>query len=221
MPNSARETMGEGDLLIFRSYKAGDRRRVWIDNQYWWTESGKWRVERLTESTLTLQPIIDEQTIIPFNNVACSLCPSIIEPRDGSSSGSSQTLNAILQSPEMLSPSDDLTTPSLALHISVSDDSDTPIYTTQHHFVSSPTSDTRRPHHRLRGYRSDSTESTDKLGSEEISRLTRDHDMSLVTGTWSSQFPSIGLSHDEKTVTVSIYPVAPEYFSRHEKRRRM
>jgi hypothetical protein len=33
MPNFVRETMEESESLIFRSYKAEDRRRVWIDNQ--------------------------------------------------------------------------------------------------------------------------------------------------------------------------------------------
>ena len=61
-------------------------------------------------------------------------------------------LDAVLQSPEMLSPSpsDDRTTPSLH-NIPLSVDSDSPIYTTQAPFVS-PTADTRRPHHRLLGY---------------------------------------------------------------------
>lgn len=31
--NSVRETAEEGELLIFRSHKAEDRCRVWIDNQ--------------------------------------------------------------------------------------------------------------------------------------------------------------------------------------------
>lgn len=177
----------------------------------------------------------DEQIIIPFNNVACSLYPSIIEPRYGSSSSSSQTLDTVFQSPEMLSPSDDRTTPSL--HISVSDDSNKPIYAA--HIVSSPTADTRRPHpgHRIRAYRSDSTESTDKLGSGEISRLTRD--MTLVAG--SSQLSidlSTVLSHEGTTISsptcvgdhwqgtpvlslIDIYPVPPEKFSRHEKRQKM
>ena len=63
----------------------------------------------LSRSTLTLQelqPITNEQ-IIPLNNLALSLYPSTIERHDGSSSGPSQTLNAILQSPEILSPSED------------------------------------------------------------------------------------------------------------------
>ena len=181
--------------------------------------SGGWTT---TESTLTfkLQPITDEQIIIPINNVACSLYPSIIGPREGSSSSSSQTLDAVMQCPEMLSPSDDRTTPSL--HISVSDDSNTPIYiTTQAHLVSSPTSDPRRPHHRLRGYRSDSTESTDKLGSGEISRLSRD--MTLVAGS-STTVSSPNCVEDQGTLVLSpkdLYPVAPENFSRHEKRRKM
>ena len=131
---------------------------------------------------------------------------------------------------EMLSPSDVQTTPSL--HISVSDDSDSAIYTTQPHFVSSPTADTRRPHHRLRGY---SSESIDRLGSGEISRLTRD--MTLVVG--SSELPfdlSTGLFHKGSMISSptcvegqgtpvltpnDIYPVAPENFSRYEKRRKM
>lgn len=190
-----------------------------------------------------MQPIIDEQ-IIPLNNVACSLYPSIIEPHDGSSSSSSQTLDVldvVLQSPEMLSVSSyDRTTPSH--RISVPDDSNLPnlpIYTTQRHFVSSPTADTRpsRPHHRLRGYRSDSTESTDKLGSGEISRLTLARDMTLVAGSPQLSFDlSTGLSHEGTTICsptcvedqrtpvsspIDIYPVAPENFSRHEKRRKM
>ena len=179
--------------------------------------------------------------IIPLNNVACSLYPStsIIVPHDGSSSSSSQTLDTVLQSPEMLSPSDDGTTPSLH-SIAVSDDSDSLIYATQPHFVSSPTAETRRPHHRLRGYRSDSTESTDisdVLSSGEISRLTRD--MTLVERSSQLSFDlSTGLSHegtrifsptcqcgeDQGTPVLSpydIYPVAPENFLRYEKRRKM
>ena len=176
-----------------------------------------------------MQPIIDEQVTIPLNNVACSLFPSIIEPRDGSS----QTLDTVLQSPEMLSPSEDRTTPTL--HISASDDSDVPIYTGQPHFVSSPTVDTRRLHYRQRGYRSDSTESIDRLGSGEISRSTRD--MTLVAGSSELSFDlSTGHSHEGTTISSptfveyegtpalspdDIYPVAPEKISRHEKRRKM
>ena len=187
---------------------------------------------------MLLQPIIDEQIIIPLNNIAYSLHPSIIGPQYGSSSSSSQTLDAVLQSPEMLSPSHSRrTTPSL--QISVSDDSDFPIYTAQRHFVSSPT-DTRRPspRHLLQGYRSDSTEPTDKLGSGDFSRISRD--MTLVAG--SSQLSldlSTGLSllsHAGTTtpsptcvghqgtpaLTINdIYPVAPENFERYEKRRKM
>ena len=133
----------------------------------------------------------------------------------------------------MLSPSDDETTPSLHI-ISVSGDSDSPIYTTQPHFSSFPAADTRRPHHRLLGYRSDSTESTDMLGSEEISRLT--HDMTLVARSSQLTFDfSTGISHDGTTISSStvedqgtpvlsrnnIYPVAPENFLRHVKRRKM
>ena len=119
----------------------------------------------------------------------------------------------------------------------MSDDSNQPIYTAQRHFVSSPTTDTRRlrlHHHRQLGYRSDSTESTDKLGSGEIFRL---RDMTLVAE--SSQLSidlSTRLSHegtavssptcveDEETPVpspIEICPVAPEKFSRHEKRRKM
>ena len=143
----------------------------------------------------------------------------------------------------MLSPSDDPTTPSLH-NISASDDSDPPI-TTQPHLVSFPAADTRRPHHRLLGYRSDSTESTDMHGSEEISRLT--YGMTLVTKSSQLSFDlSTGLSlrgmidisleivENQGTPVLSqnniypvalsrndIYPVAPENFSRHAKRRKM
>ena len=182
--------------------------------------------------------------IIPFNNVACSLYPStIIVPHDGSSSSSSETLDTVLQSPEMLSPSDDGTAPSLHTNIYVPDDSDSLTYTTQPHFVSSPTADTRRPHpgHRLRGYRSGSTESTDigdVLGSGEISRLTRD-DMTLVARSSQLSFDlSTEVSHEGTTMSSltcqygedqgtpvlspnDIYPIAPELFSRYEKRRKM
>ena len=132
----------------------------------------------------------------------------------------------------MLSPSDDRTTPSL--HISLSDDSDHdtpgpgPIFAKD--LVSSPTAAyTRRPHHHgLRGY-SDSTESTEILGSGDFSRLTRD--MTLVAG--SSFDHSTGFSHEGTTVSgptcvgtpvlspIDVYPVAPEFFTRHEKRRKM
>ena len=182
------------------------------------------------KSTLTLpQRIIDKQLIIPLKNVACSLYPSIIEPEDGSSSSSSQTLDAVLQSPEVLSPSSDRNTPSL--HRSVSDDSDSPIYATQLNFVSSPTVDTRRSHHRLRGYRSDSTESTDSLGSGEISRLSRDltlvEEFDLSTGLSSligTTISSPTCVEDQGTLALSpigVYPVAPEFFLRYEKRRKM
>ena len=179
-----------------------------------------------------MQPIINKQIIIPLNNVAYSLHPSIIEPHDGLSSSSSQTLNAVLQSPEILSPSDDQTSPS-SLRISVSDVSNKPIYTTQPHFVSSPIAETRRPgsHHRLRGY-SDSTGSTERLDSREISSLTRD--MTLVAGSSHlSLDPSTRFSHEGATVSsptcaedpetpvLEIYPVAPEHFKRHENRRKM
>ena len=101
-----------------------------------------------TEFALTFRPIIYEQVIIPLNNVAYSIYPSIIEPQDGSSS--SQTQDTVLHSlaSETPSPDDNRTRPSL--RISVSDDSDPLIYTMQPHFVSSPTDDIRRPHHRLR-----------------------------------------------------------------------
>ena len=237
-----------------------------------------------------MQPIIDEQIIIPLNNVAYSLFPSIVVPHDDHSSSSSQTLDTALQSPEMLSPTGDQTTfpprisvsddsdsPIYATHIvssptaeirrpqyrlrsssqtldaalqspemlsptgdqttsppriSVSDDSDSPIYAS--HIVSSPTAETRRPHpsHRLRGY---SSESTDKLGSGEISRLTRDE--TLVAGSSQMSFDlSTRLSHEGTTISgptcvedegtpvpppIDIAPVAPENFSRHEKRRKM
>ena len=117
----------------------------------------------------------------------------------------------------------------------MSDDSDSPLYISQLHFVPSPTSDTHHPHHRLRGYRSDSTESTVQLGSGEISRLTRD--MTLVTESSQMSFDlTTELSHKGTTVSsptcvgdqeatvlspYDIYPVAPENFSRHEKRRKM
>jgi len=138
-----------------------------------------------------------------------------------------------MQSPEMLSPSpsDDRTAPSV--HISVSDESDIsdqPTYTGQRHFVSSPTSVTRRLHHRQLGYRSDSTESTDKLqvGSGEISTLSRD--MTPVAGTSQLSIDlSKRLSHEvsspilcvEDKSTIEIFPVAPEGFSRYRKRRKM
>ena len=132
----------------------------------------------------------------------------------------------------MLSPSDDQTSPSTSLRISVSDISNTLIYTTQLHFVSSPTAETRRRHHRLRGYRSDSTESIERLGSGEISSLTRD--MTLVAGSSHLSLDlSTRLSHegtmvssptcaeDPETPVLQIYPVAPEHFRRHENRRKM
>jgi hypothetical protein len=131
----------------------------------------------------------------------------------------------------MLSPSDDRTATSSSLHISVSDEFNSPIYASQ--IVSSPTADTRRPHHRPRGYSSDSTEFTEKLGSGEMSRVTRD--MTLVAG---SPHLSIDLSSPlspEGTVIssptsvkdqgiaglIDVYPVAPEDFGRYEKRRKM
>ena len=133
----------------------------------------------------------------------------------------------------MLSPSDDRTTPTL--HISVSDESNTSIYTRQP-IVSSPTAtaDTRRHHHRQRAYRSDSTESVDKLGSGDFSRRTRD--MTLVAESSQSFDLSIGISHEGTTISsptcvegqgtpvlspIIVYPVAPERFLRHEKRRKM
>ena len=142
-------------------------------------------------------------------------------------SSSSQTLDAVLQSPEVLFPSGDGTTPSF--HKSVSDDSCSPICTTQ--LVSSPTSDTRRTHHRLRGYLFDSTESTVPLDSGDFSRLPRD--MTLVTEPLQLSFDlSTGLSHEATISTrdseedqgisdIDIYPVTPENFSPHEKRRKM
>ena len=77
---------------------------------------------------------------------------------------------------------------------SVSDNSNSPVYTTQLHFVSSQTADTRRPHHRLRGYHTDSTESTEKLGSGEMTR-----DMTLVAG--SSLELSTTLSYDGSMIS--------------------
>ena len=125
----------------------------------------------------------------------------------------------------MLSPSGDGTT--LSLHKSVSDDFGSPICTSQ--LVSSPTADTRRPHHRLRGYHSDSTESTVALDSGDFSRLSRD--MTLVAESSQLSFDlSTGLSHeatistreeDQGISVIDIYPLAPEYFSRYRKRRKM
>ena len=182
-----------------------------------------------------MQPIIDEEIIIPLNNVACSHHHSIIEPRHGSSSGTSQTLDAVLQSPEAPSPSDDRTAPSSPLHVFVSDDSNSPKFTAQRHFVTSPTVYTRQHHHSMPGYRSDSTESTEKLGSGEISRSTRD--MTLVAESSHSSFYSSRRLSREDTIISSptcvedketpaltqydISPVAPEHFSRYKKRRKM
>ena len=117
----------------------------------------------------------------------------------------------------------------------MSDDSKLPLYTGQRHFVLSPTVDTRRPHHRMPGYRSDSTESTEKLGSGEISCLTRD--MTLVAESSHSSFYSSRRLSREDTIISSptdvedketpalsrddICPVAPENFSRYKKRRKM
>ena len=134
----------------------------------------------------------------------------------------------------MLSPSDDRTAPSSTpvLHISESDISDEPIYATQ--IVSSPTIDIRRSHHRIRAYRSDSMESTERLGPGEMTR-----DMTLVAESRSSHLSldlSSRLSHDGTMIsspicaedpeipvlTLSqIYPAAPEVFLRHKKRRKM
>ena len=87
----------------------------------------------------------------------------------------------------------------------------------------------------MRGYRYDSTESTDKIGSGDISRSTRD--MTLVAEPSQMSLDlSTRLSHegtmisspicaeDQATPVLSpndIYPAAPENFSRHKKRRKM
>ena len=146
MVNSVPE-IEEGELLIFRSYKTEDW-RVWIDNQCWCAESSKLQVEwpqslRLLSRLAAHYWWGDNHSL---NNVACSHYPSIIESRHGSSSSSSQTLDSVLESPETPSPSDDRTAPSSPLHVFVSDDSNSPIYTAQRHLVSSPTVDTRRLH---------------------------------------------------------------------------
>ena len=193
-----------------------------------------------TNSTLTLQPTIDEQIVIPLDNIACSLYPSINEPIEGEGSSSSQALDSamVLQSPEMLSPSRHSyppTSSSNSSHISISVPE--PIYTTQRDFVTSPTIDTRRlAHHRILGYRSDSAESEEQLGSGEMSSsryrpLVADPE-SLYSSNGLSRKPSCQETlissptcvDDLETPALSrsqIFPVAPENFKRHDKRRRM
>ena len=126
----------------------------------------------------------------------------------------------------MLSPSDDRTTPSLPT--SVSDDSDTPIYASR--FVSSPTAVTRR-HHQQRGY---SMESTDKLGSGDFSRLSRNMTLVAECPQLSIDLSTGMISHEGTTVSSPtcvkdqgtpilspdvIYPVAPENFPRYRRRK--
>ena len=117
------------------------------------------------------------------------------------------------------------------------------LYPAQLHLVSSPVADTRRYakyHHSLCGYnqssRSDSTESIEHLDSGKMSSL-RNHDATLVTvPSYLPVDPPEKTSQDrlissptgcvEDSVVPSldsprIFPVAPEYFTRHEKRRKM
>ena len=189
---------------------------------------------------------IDEQIVIPLSNIACSLHPSINEPHESSIPTSSQTLDTALrlQMPEVSSPSNDptsSTSSSSASHISisVSDESDLPMYTTQLHFVSSPTADLRRPapaHHRIRGYRSDSTESTERLGSGEMSSsryktlvadpesLHLSIDLCRPVSRQETLISSPTCVDEPETPALSwnqIFPVAPENFQRHEKRQKM
>jgi hypothetical protein len=145
-----------------------------------------------------------------------------------------------LQSPEMLSPSRDPNTPFLSSsssssHVSISV-SQEPIYTKQTHFVSYPTTDSRRlGHHRILGYRSDLTESTENLGSGEMSSQ-RDKtlvaepsyftlsDLSRNPSCQETLISSPACVDNLEVPTLSpsdIYPAAPENFERHEKRRKM
>lgn len=140
-----------------------------------------------------------------------------------------------LQSPEVVSASRDPNTPtssSSSSHISISVPK--PIYSTQ--LVSSP-DDTRRPaHHRMLGYRSDSTDSIERLGSGEMSSsryktLVAEPESSHLSSDLSRQ-----LSRQETLICSPIcvddlevpalsrsriFPVAPEHFDRYEKRRKM
>ena len=78
-------------------------------------------------------------------------------------------------------------------------------------------------------------EPTDKLGSGDFSRLSRDMTLVEKSSQLSIDF-STGHSHEGTMVSsptcakdqgtpvlspIEIYPVAPEKFSRHEKRRKM
>ena len=174
------------------------------------------------EQTLVSQTAIDNQIVISLDDVACSLYPSSNGLHHGlhDASGSRSS-----QSPEMFSR--DRNTPG-SLH---PDGSYLPMYTT--HLVSSPIADTHRPanlHHRLRGdYRSDSGESIEQLGSGEMSSS---RDVTLVAPSHISINVPEKSPHQETLISSptsptspavpnDISPVAPEYFTRYEKRRKM
>ena len=180
------------------------------------------------EQTLVSQTATDNQIVISLDDVACSLYPSSNGPHhglhDASGSRSSQTLNAPMSphSPEMFSR--DRST-SGSLH---PDGPYLPMYTT--HLVSSPIVDTHRPanpHHRLRGHdRSDSGESIEQLGSGEMSSS---RDVTLVAPSHMSINVPERSPHQETLISNptgpavpnDISPVAPENFTRYEKRRKM
>jgi hypothetical protein len=145
-----------------------------------------------------------------------------------------------LQSPEMLSPNRDPNSPFLSSsssssHISIPP-SHQPMCTGRTHFVSPPTTDSRRlGNHRILGYRSDSTESTEQLGSGEMSSErfetpVAEHsyftlsDLSRKPSCQETLVSSPACVDDPEIPTVSpsdIYPAAPENLRRHKKRRKM
>ena len=184
------------------------------------------------EQALVSQATIDNQIVIAPDKVACSLYPSSNGRlqdglQDASGSRLSQTLNGPMSSHSAEMHSQGRNTPT-SPHISGPGNSYLPMYTM--HLVSSPIADTHRPanlHHRLRGYRSDSTESMEQLGSGEMSSS---RDMTLVAPSHLSF--DVNLPHQQTSISnqtslktqacpSGISPVAPKNFARYEKRRKV
>ncbi|KAF8799763.1 hypothetical protein BYT27DRAFT_7200997 [Phlegmacium glaucopus] len=191
------------------------------------------------EQASASQSTNDEHIVIPLDNVAHSLYPSSKELHDGSSSRLSQMLDVTVvpQIPGKLFL--DQNTPT-SRYISEPDNRCLISHATtspQGCTGSSPIADTRRLaklHRTMRGYphpyRSNSRESIEQLGP---GKMSSSHDLTPVAEPSCLSTDPPEISHKETLISNatcedlkapalcshSIFPVAPENFTRHEKRR--
>ncbi|KAF8799769.1 hypothetical protein BYT27DRAFT_7201001 [Phlegmacium glaucopus] len=179
--------------------------------------------------------MIDERIIIPLDNVAYAPYPSINEPHD-SNSGSSQILDvvALSRSPEIICPDQNIPGPDdlcLTPYLTSSPQLDRGYFPlADAHRRSNLHRHKRSPH----SSRSDARGSIEQLGSGEMSSS---RDFTLVDGSsYLSIIPPANLCPQETLVSSptceqdlkdagkrlkNIFPVAPEMFKRHEKRRKI